>query len=192
MLRVDERAVSSYTAAQVDWEKLSSRPFFSFNPSRAHGPRPLAAVPLDATPEFDRAYMFYPPKDASVDADFLEATLFACLGDEASSAWLVQTIMGTFSDFRNLHVDFKSEGPPADFRVALPTAAQLDKRCLSNCFYSTQRLRDVTLSQGFQQYGTRVGANGAPEVYHQDFMLQRSLPALIEHYSDWFVGLQVR
>jgi len=50
--------------------------------------------------------MFYPPKDASVDADFLEATLFACLGDEASSAWLVQTIMGTFSDFRNLHVDF--------------------------------------------------------------------------------------
>ena len=75
--------------------------------------------------------------------------------------------------------------------VALPTEEQLDDRCLDNCFVSSQRRRDISLAQGYQQYGCD-NSNGRVEAFHKPFLLESSLPALAEWYGDMFVSLNVR
>lgn len=75
--------------------------------------------------------------------------------------------------------------------VALPTEEQLDERCLDNCFVSSQRRRDISLAQGYQQYGC-ANSNGRAEAFHKPFLLESSLPALAEWYGDMFVSLNVR
>lgn len=72
--------------------------------------------------------------------------------------------------------------------MALPTEGQLDGRCLENCFASSQRRRDIAISQGYQHYGTRHDG-GRREPYHLPFLLKSSLPALAEWYGDAFVSL---
>lgn len=180
---------------QVNWKELSSQPFFGFNPSRAHGPKPKAAVPLDGTPEFDRGHMFLPGNatGASADVAVLQDVLDGCAADSASS-WLRVAVARTLADFASAKAEHG--GVRTDFRVALPTAEQLDGRCLRNCFQSSHRRRDIVLSQGFQTYGNGAfvtGPDGKMKrlAFHMPFLLNVSLPALVEHYSDVFVALQV-
>lgn len=182
---------------QVDWKELSSQPFFGFNPSRAHGPKPVAAVPLDATPEFDRQHMFAPANSsgAAADASALLDVLNVCVATVASSPWVHGVIARTLSEFAS--VKGEHGGLRAGFRVALPTAAQLDSRCLLNCFTSSHRRRDIVLSQGFQTYGngifvTNPSGKMTRLAFHMPFLLNISLPTLAEHYGDVFVALQVR
>ena len=148
--------------------------------------------------------MFAPPVDMSADAETLLSLLRMCTSPAAvvSSPWLIETVTVTLGAFRDLNLllneparlasrDHKFRlNESGNFRVALPTPAQLDGRCLLNCFQSSQKLRDVSLSQGFQQYGERSRSN-IREVYHMDFLTKNALPALVEHYGDWFVSLQV-
>lgn len=86
-------------ALQVNWARLTASPFFGFNPSRAHGPRPRAAVSLDATPTIDREHMFAPHEALSANASLLSAALLSCLPAAASSAWLLNTIAMVLRDF---------------------------------------------------------------------------------------------
>ena len=86
-------------ALQVNWARLTASPFFGFNPSRAHGPRPRAAVSLDATPTIDREHMFAPHAALSANASLLSAALLSCVPTAVSSAWLIDTIATVMRDF---------------------------------------------------------------------------------------------
>lgn len=78
------------------------------------------------------------------------------------------------------------------FFVALPTEDQLDGRCLRNCFQSSQRRRDIAISQAYQHYGVRFRRGSAERMpAHLPFLLHQSLPALAEYYGDVFVALNV-
>ena len=82
---------------------------------------------------------------------------------------------------------------PRSFEIALPTELQLDERCLVNCFDSSQRRRDIVLSQGYQHYTHRFTRGSSERIpAHMPFLLFSSLPALSEYYGDFFVALNVR
>jgi hypothetical protein len=125
---------------QVNYERLTAHPFFGFNPSRAHGPLPFVPVPVDAVPTMDRNHMFrsHSRSDGSLNVSAVTEILEGCLPAIPSpgSDWIAAAVPAVLQDFADVGT-----------RIALPTSAQLDGRCLKNCFQSSHLTRDISISQ---------------------------------------------